>query len=89
MLRDKFGWPDDDLAHLAASLAEFTVGVRPTRQVDAVPEDPDDNRVLTCALAAGSRYIVTGDAALLRLGRYEGIEILRVAEFMSLIAPES
>ena len=35
--------------------------------IDAVPEDPDDNRVLECAVAGGPTYIVTGDAALLRL----------------------
>lgn len=56
--------------------------VFPTQTIDAVPEDPDDNRVLECAVAAGSRYIVTGDAALLRLGQYSGIQIMRVADFM-------
>jgi hypothetical protein len=28
--------------------------------LDAVPDDSDDNRVLECAVAANSRYIVTG-----------------------------
>jgi predicted nucleic acid-binding protein len=69
------------------ALATFTTLVRPTRRIEAVPEDPDDNRVLECAVAAGSRYIVTGDRALLRLGRFEGVQIVRVADFMALIDP--
>jgi hypothetical protein len=43
--------------------------------------------VLECAVAAGSTYIVTDAAALLRLGAFEGIRIVRVADFMALINP--
>jgi putative PIN family toxin of toxin-antitoxin system len=87
VLRDKFQWPKEDLDEAAIALADFTVRVVPAQTIDAVPEDPDDNRVLECAVAAGSRYIVTGDAALLRLGEYEGVQIVRVADFMALINP--
>ncbi len=76
-----------NLSQTAEELGGFTTLVRPTRRIDAVPEDPDDNRVLERAVAAGSRYIVTGDRALLRLGRFEGVQILRVADFMALIDP--
>ena len=72
---------------LALRLSRFTSLVRPTQTIDAVPEDPNDNRVLECAVTAGSRYIVTGDSALLWLGKYEGFEILRVADFIRLINP--
>jgi putative PIN family toxin of toxin-antitoxin system len=87
VLREKFGWSDDRLQALTVRLSRFTTLVQPTRTIDAVPEDPDDNRVLECAVAAGSDYIVTGDAALLRLAEFEGIRIVRVADFMALIDP--
>jgi putative PIN family toxin of toxin-antitoxin system len=87
ILRDKFRWPQVDLAEAATDLADFTMHVSPTQTIDAVPEDPDDNRVLECAVEAKSQFIVTGDAALLRLGRYAGIRIVRVADFMALINP--
>ena len=87
ILRDKFRGPDEDLAEAATDLADSTLRVYPTQTIDAVPEDPDDNRVLECAVPAGSRYIVTGDATLLRLGRYGSIQIMRVADFMALINP--
>jgi uncharacterized protein len=86
ILRDRFRWPDEDLAEAATDPADFTFRVFPTQTIDAIPEDPDDNRVLECAVAAGSRYMLIGDA-LLRLGRYGGIQIMRVADFMALINP--
>lgn len=58
----------------------------PARErLDVVDADPDDNRVLECAVAAGSRFIVTSDGDLLRLGAYAGIRILKVADFLELI----
>jgi len=44
------------------------------------------NRVLECAVAAGSQFIVTGDTDLLDLGHYSGIQIVRVADFMKLLS---
>jgi predicted nucleic acid-binding protein len=49
-----------------------------------ITHDPPDNRVLECAVEAGSRFIISGDDDLLRLGTYEGIRILKVAEFLEL-----
>jgi predicted nucleic acid-binding protein len=49
-----------------------------------IKDDPDDNRVLECAVSAGSAYIVTGDKHLLRLGVYDSIRILRVSDFLAL-----
>jgi putative PIN family toxin of toxin-antitoxin system len=86
-LRQKFRWTPEQITEATALLEGCTSLVHPTQTINAVPEDPDDNRVLECAVTAGSRYIVTGDAALLRLVRYEGIQILRVADFMRLINP--
>ena len=51
-------------------------------RLDVVAEDPADNRILECAVAAGSQYIVTGDKDLLRLGSYDSIKILTVSGFL-------
>ena len=47
-------------------------------------EDPSDNRILECAEAGGSEFIVTGDAQLLKLGQFSGMKILKPAEFLGL-----
>lgn len=48
----------------------------------AVPvcRDPDDDAVLAVALAADAELIVTGDADLLALGSYAGVDIVKPAE---------
>jgi hypothetical protein len=49
--------PPDLAAAIRATAEEV---VHPSRTVDAVSEDPDDNRVLECAIAAGASYIELG-----------------------------
>jgi predicted nucleic acid-binding protein len=52
-------------------------------QVDlAISEDPTDDRILECAVAAEAEVIVSGDTHLLSLGGFRGIPIQRVAEFL-------
>lgn len=57
----------------------------PYRGLEAVASDPDDNRVLECAVAAGSAFIVTGDNDLLRLREFRQVPILRLSDFLALI----
>jgi uncharacterized protein len=51
----------------------------------SLKEDPADDRILECAVSAGSDYIVTGDRDLLRLKQYDSIRIVKVADFMAAI----
>jgi predicted nucleic acid-binding protein len=67
---------------MRAEVATFTKRVSSTETLDVVKADPDDNRILECAVAAGSDVIVTGDAHLLQLGAYRGIKIMKVADFL-------
>lgn len=46
----------------------------------AVSADPDDDQVLATELAEQADLIVSGDADLQRLGRYEGIPIVSPAQ---------
>lgn len=56
--------------------------VEPTERVEAIREDPADNRFLECAVAAGAEAIVSGDHHLLALGTFRGIPILTPAAFL-------
>jgi len=49
-----------------------------------IEQDPDDNRILECAVEGNVNYIVSGDRHLLNLGRYRGIEIITISEFLLL-----
>ncbi|MBP7775533.1 MAG: putative toxin-antitoxin system toxin component, PIN family [Acidobacteria bacterium] len=56
---------------------------RPCAAADAVCRDPDDDWVLATALAGNTEAIVTGDADLLTIGSYSGIEIISPRQFVS------
>ena len=81
VLRDKFGWDGYRLHFARLELRKVTHIVVPTQTLK-VTDDPDDNRILECALAAGSACIVTYDKDLLRLGGYAGIKIVRAVDFL-------
>lgn len=51
----------------------------------AVPRDPDDDKIVACAVAAGVPYIVSRDRDLLSLGSYGEIEILPPEVFIHLV----
>jgi hypothetical protein len=57
-----------------------------TPALKVVFEDPDDDKFIECAVALDSRYIVTGDKALLALKNYMGIRILSPHEFLLQVA---
>jgi|SRR5580704_3731462 putative PIN family toxin of toxin-antitoxin system len=83
VLRDKFGWAEDRLERYLPVLWGLGERVIPLRRVNAVKDDPDDNRILECALAAAADVIVSGDGHLLRLTTYEGITILTPRSFLT------
>jgi len=55
--------------------------VTPSEVPSVVANDPADDHVLACALAAGADLVVSGDRHLLDLGgTYQGIRIVTPAE---------
>jgi len=87
VLRDKFGWQEAPLRELEQQLRRITRIVAPTQTLNVITVDEPDNRILECAAAAGSHFIVSGDNDLLRLGSYGQAPITRVADFLDLIQP--
>jgi putative PIN family toxin of toxin-antitoxin system len=83
VLRDRFGWDEERLHRYLPALWGLGERVTPRRRVNAVKEDPDDNRILECALTADADLVVSGDGHLLRLTSYEGIAIFTPREFLN------
>lgn len=54
--------------------------VEPAQTPRVVPDDPDDDKLVAAALAAGA-VLVTNDAHLLALAGHEGLEVRRPAGF--------
>jgi uncharacterized protein len=83
VLRDKFGWEGYRLRFGRIELLKLANRVQPAKTI-CVTDDPDDNRILECAVEAGSDFIISQDNDLLRLGSYAGIRIISAADFLQL-----
>ncbi len=55
--------------------------VFPTERV-TVCRDPDDNKFLEAAVAAGAGFLVTGDKDMRDIAEYEGVKIRFPSEFL-------
>ena len=71
--------------NLIADLETDATFVEPEQRLTVV-RDEADNRVLEAAVAGEVDYVVSGDADLLSLRVYEGIEIVTPARFAAILA---
>ena len=81
-LSGKFAVPESKARAFLSQLKSKAAVVNPSFVLDAVSDDPDDNRVLECAVEGKADFIVSGDRHLLRLGSYEAIAIVSVRQFL-------
>jgi len=65
-----------------SKIALIATLIKPTRKINVIKEDPEDNRVLECAVSAKVDIIVSGDSHLLDLKDYSGIDIITASEFI-------
>jgi uncharacterized protein len=82
VLAEKFSWDATTLQKVLPVLWCIGEMVVPRNKVRAVADDPDDDRILECALAANADFIVSGDRHLLRLGRYKSIVVVSPRQFV-------
>ena len=84
VLRGKFDQSEQHITAALKMIGRVATIVRPVRKI-TVLEDVPDNRILECAIAAQTNLIVTGDHHLLKLREFEGISIVRLADFLRTI----
>jgi uncharacterized protein len=56
--------------------------VEPKITLHVIKADPDDDRIVECAVAGNAHLIVSGDHHLTTLKEFEGIGIVRPADFL-------
>ena len=85
VLRTKLSWDAGRVSAADGFIVALTVATAGQLlcTVDAVKDDPTDNRVLECALESGSRLVITGDRDLLCLSEFRGIRILTPRQFLT------
>jgi predicted nucleic acid-binding protein len=60
-------------------LLERAEMIEPAMMPRVVPDDPDDDKLVAAALAAGT-ILVTNDAHLMGVAGHEGLRVVRPAE---------
>ncbi len=83
----RLGFAEDEIESFVSDVLGHASIVEPPMELEVVEEDPDDNRVLECAVAAGAGCIVSGDGLLLDLEEYRGIRILKASRAIEILAP--
>jgi uncharacterized protein len=56
--------------------------VEPKLTLEVIKGDPDDDRILECAVVGSADLIVSGDRHLTRLKAFQGIAIVRPIDFL-------
>ena len=74
--RKKFGFTKEKISTAMEAIMSFSEIINPEIKVNVIKSDPDDNKILECAIACGASYIVSGDAHLLELKEYRGIKVI-------------
>ncbi len=82
--RPKFGLRKSEHHAVIQELERLATWVFPEESIAQIEDDPDDNRVLECAVAFDANFIISGDEHLLTLKNFQKIDILTPAEFIKM-----
>lgn len=78
----KFDLTQNEVNLAVALVLSFSKMVYPKNRIDAIENDLSDNRILECAIEGKADLIITGDAHLLALKKYENIQIMNSRDFL-------
>ena len=81
-LDEKFGWEKHRIEQVITAIGNLATIFKPSLRLKVISDDPD-NGVLECALESGAELIVTGDKHLLKLIKYQHVEIIRLSTFLT------
>lgn len=54
-------------------------------RVSHITHDPEDNKFLECAIAAGAEFIISGDQHLLNIAEYKTVKLVDAAAFLAMV----
>lgn len=80
-LQEKFDWEKQKIAQLITHISRIARVLKTTPSINILADTPD-NRILECATEGKAKLLVTGDKHLLKIGHYEDIKIIKLADFL-------
>jgi uncharacterized protein len=82
VLRKDFQWEERRIIRRSKRLVRVGELITPQVTLDVIHNDPDDNRILECAVEGKADVIVSGDHHLRDLKSYRGIPVVRPIDFL-------
>ena len=84
VLKRDFLYNEEEIKNILERVLQFVTLVTSSKKIDIVKEDPDDNKIIECAIESNADYIISYDKHLLKLREYENIKIITPKEALSL-----
>lgn len=78
-LENKFGFDREQVVAAIQDIRRVVLIVHPTKKLE-VSRDPDDNKIIECAIEARAEIILSFDKDLLDLKEYIGIKMIHPRE---------
>lgn len=75
-LKNKFKLTDAEAKEFLSLVKSATKRVKPKQKLKAIKVDPDDNKIIECAVVSESKLIVSMDKHLIKLKRYKDIAVV-------------
>jgi uncharacterized protein len=88
-IRQRYPYTDEQAIRFCRALRSGVHLVSHLPRVSGVVRDPNDDMVITCALAAGVSYLVTRDPDLLTLKTYQTVKMMSPEEFIALVRKQA
>ncbi len=82
--RPRFDLDPDKIGRSIQAIRKAALLVQPPTKLD-VTRDPDDNKVLECALEGGAEYVVTGNTRHFPK-HFQAVEIVPPRQFLEILA---
>ena len=80
VLERDFEYSKNEATNIIKKILLFAKLIEPKQKINVIKDDPDDNKVIECAVESFSNYIITYDRHLLKLKEYKGIKIVKPEE---------
>ncbi|HGJ64857.1 TPA: putative toxin-antitoxin system toxin component, PIN family [bacterium] len=88
-IRRKYNYTTEEAMEFIQSLRLISYFAESIPEIHIIERDPEDNKILGCAIAIQADYLVTRDLDLLDIGSYQGIKIIKPEYFIHLVRESS
>lgn len=86
-LENKFGFERNQVVHALQDIRKVIIIVHPTIKLE-ISRDPDDDKIIECAVEAKANIILSFDKDLLDLKEYDNIKMVHPRELKYLFPQE-